>query len=136
MASYNTEQKRILVEYLTKHSEESFTIEELCLNITKQKSCGSLGKSTIYRLIPGLVSDGIVKRFPSPNSRKFLYQLVSGKDCPHHLHLKCTGCGKLLHMPHSLSQGVMSEIKSTNDFTIDSRQTILFGTCSECNKKE
>ena len=91
MAQYQTEQKKMLLAYMKAHSEDAFTIEELCERLKEEKTfLQAPGKSTIYRLMPKLVEEGLVKRFVKGNSRKFLYQMVCGEHCDRHLHMKCS----------------------------------------------
>lgn len=132
MASYNTKQKNLLISWLTDHKESSFTIEELAAQLAVDDS--HPGKSTVYRLVNRLVDDGVVKRFVKGNSRHFYYQLA-GSDCKHHLHLKCTACGALLHMSHEESEAIMAAVKNSKFFEIDSSNTTLFGVCRECAAK-
>ena len=56
MAHYQTGQKRMLLAYMKAHSEEAFTIEELCRRMSEEAAVASVpGKSTIYRIMPELV---------------------------------------------------------------------------------
>ena len=99
MAQYQTGQKRMLLAYMKAHSEEALTIEEWCRRLQAEPALSSVpGKSTVYRMMPRLVEEGLVRRFVKENSRKFLYQMVCGEHCDRHLHMKCSVCGKLYHM--------------------------------------
>lgn len=135
LAQYNTQQKTILTEFLTKHADRPFMIEELADELAKEYPEKPPGKSTLYRLINKLVEEGTVKRFVKGNSRHFLYQLAGGEDCHHHLHMKCTECGKLLHMNHEQSEAVMTAIFGGSSFEVDREQTTIFGKCADCNIK-
>lgn len=132
MASYKTEQKRLLTEFLNNNSEKSFTIEEIVREISKSEGSSAPGLSTVYRLIPKLIEEGKVRRFSGEGRRKFLYQAISGKECSRHLHLKCTECGKLFHVNNLVSEEVKREILSSSNFTVDSARTLLVGQCKEC----
>ena len=134
MATYNTQQKEMLISFLKSHSETPLGIDEVCEGLQKT-SADAPGKSTVYRLMGGLVEKGTVKRFVKGNSRQFLYQLAGGEECHHHLHLKCTECGKLLHMKHELSEQLLSDILGENDFTVKVDSTTLFGCCKDCKIK-
>lgn len=123
---YNTEQKRQLIDFLSQNCDHSFTIDEIAANI-------SVGKSTIYRLIPALVSSGIVKRFTKDSGRRFFYQFIKCEHCTSHLHMKCVSCGKILHMDNAESDIILHDIFENSDFSVDKSQTILFGKCSDCN---
>ena len=134
MATYKTHQKEMLLEFLRKNPDTPYSVEELASALEKEYE-DAPGKSTVYRLIGQLVDKGTVKRFVKGNSRQFLYQLAGGEECHHHLHLKCTECGKLLHMGHELSEKVLANILGENDFTVEPDSTTLFGCCKDCKLK-
>ncbi len=134
MAEYRTMQKKALVDFMTSHCETAFSAEELSEKLKREPIKTVPGKSTVYRLLQRLVEEGTVKRMVSGNSRKFVYQIVSGEHCDSHLHLKCTGCGKLLHMDDSESSQLLLQVLRKNKFSIDERQTVLLGRCEGCVK--
>lgn len=137
MARYQTEQKRILLAYMKAHSEEAFTIEELCERMKEEPAVPSVpGKSTVYRLMPELMEEGLVKRFVKGNSRKFLYQMVCGDHCERHLHMKCSVCGKLYHMEDRESEELLLQVMRKHHFQIDEGKTVLFGQCEGCGGQE
>lgn len=137
MARYQTEQKRILLAYMKAHSDEAFTVEELCRRIQEEPAVLSApGKSTVYRLMPELVEEGLVKRFVKGNSRKFLYQMVCGDHCERHLHMKCSVCGKLYHMEDQESEELLLQVLRRHHFQIDEGKTVLFGQCEGCGGQE
>lgn len=133
MATYKTEQKRELIEFMKKYNEESFTIEELSKRMLNELNSAP-GLSTIYRLMPKLVEEGFVKKFEGDTKRRFLYQIVNGEHCHQHLHMKCTNCGKLMHMGDEISKTLLNEVLNTSSFSINQEKTVLFGKCSECIK--
>lgn len=137
MAQYQTEQKKILLAYMKAHSEETFTIEELCERLKEEPAvlC-TPGKSTIYRIMPKLVEEGLVKRLVKEGSRKFLYQMVCGEHCENHLHMKCSVCGKLYHMEDTESEELLLKVMKKHHFRIDEGMTILFGHCEGCQTEE
>ena len=134
MAQYITKQKKILLELLIKNREKAYTIDELIEKMGDLHGGKMPGKSTVYRLMTRLVDDGKVKRFVKGNSRQFLYQIVDGESCEHHLHLKCVTCGKLLHLDEGLSHELLSKVNSSADFFVSEQSTVLFGKCGECKK--
>lgn len=137
MARYQTEQKRIVLAYLKAHSNEAFTIEELCEHLNKEPGLLAVpGKSTVYRIIPELVEEGLVKRFVKEKTRKFLYQMVSGEHCDKHLHMKCSICGRLYHMEDEESEALLMKVFEKHHFKVDEGQTMLFGHCESCSVTE
>lgn len=133
LASYNTKQKQLLIDWMTEHSDSSFTIDELSAKLSESADA-TPGKSTVYRLVDKMVADGTVKRFVKGNSRHFYYQLA-GDDCKHHLHLKCNACGRLIHMSHEESEAIVSAVFGNDSFSVDSMNTTLVGTCKDCSAK-
>ena len=137
MSSYHTEQKKLLLEYLNAHKDNSLTIDEISEGISKAavKTTAVPGKSTVYRLINKLLEEGKVKKFSRTGTRQAAYQLVEGARCASHLHLKCTECGKLFHMKEQLSDELIKKISSDQSFTVSQAETVLYGKCRFCNTK-
>ena len=132
MSKYQTRPLRQLKTYLSAHSQESFTVEELTEALAKEYGENAPGKSTLYRLLPRLEQEQTVKRFEKEGAHRPYYQMIS---CDHeHLHLKCTACGKLFHMNHKLSKD-MESLLALNGFLLDTGKTTLLGTCKGCTQK-
>lgn len=133
MAHYQTMQRRLLLEYLQSNCERAFTIEELAEGMKADPSLAAVpGKSTIYRIMSSFVKEGLIKRFVKNNSRQFVYQMVCGKDCDRHLHLKCSICGKIFHMENHESRELLQQVLKKQRFSIDAQKTVLFGYCENC----
>ena len=130
--TYHTAQKARLFSFLQQHADTSFTAEELCAALA---GAGAVGKSTVYRLLPQLVAEGQVKRFSGSGQRRALYQAVGCAHCDAHLHLKCTVCGKLIHLDESASDAVLHRVLQSSAFSVDEGQTVLFGKCAACGKR-
>lgn len=90
------------------------------------------GKSTVYRLINRLLEEGSVRKFIKKGTRRSSYVLVQKEACHYHLHLKCSGCGKLFHMNEALSDELLKRINSSCGFSVDEGESILFGKCKSC----
>lgn len=130
---YQTEQKKVLLEYLSQHSDQAFSIDELAEEMQADAELSSVpGKSTLYRLMFQLVEEGRVKRFAKGHSRHFLYQMVSCPHCTEHLHLRCTVCGKLYHMEDQESAQIVRTILERHHFAVDGADAVLPGCCEEC----
>ena len=133
MSSYRTEQKKTLLDFLSKNKDNSFTIDEITEKL--QTEGASVGRSTVYRLVNRLVEDGAVRRFVKSNSRSASYQLVAGEHCECHLHLKCLGCGMLFHMDEEISDELVNKIRRSSAFSVDEEESVLYGKCSACSVK-
>ncbi|MBO7311158.1 MAG: transcriptional repressor [Clostridia bacterium] len=134
MAEYITEQKRTLKKILEDNCDRAYTVDELFCKMQALYPSKAPGKSTVYRLITHLVNEGAVKRFIKDGERKAAYQIVMGEHCDCHLHLKCTDCGKLIHLNDKISDELLSTVQSTSDFSVNEEATVLFGTCGSCKK--
>ena len=128
MAEYNTEQKKILLDFLSSNSTQAYTIEEITDAIGK-----GIGKSTVYRLMTKLVEEKRVKRQLASGSRKAIYRIVLDEHCHNHLHLQCTECGKVLHLDEKISDELLDTVKKLNAFAISEEDTVLMGRCATCS---
>ena len=133
MAEYITKQKKTLLDFLSLHSERSFTVEELTEGIRLKSNDGrAVGKSTVYRLIAKLVDDGILRRISDGKTRKVTYQYIGGGSCSEHLHLKCKDCGILIHLDDVTSHILEKRIYNTEGFTLDGG-ALIYGRCEACS---
>ena len=127
---YYTKQMTILVNFFKKNSDKQFTILEIS-NII----CNSdLGKSTVYRLVSKLLGKGEIKRYVKDGSKQFVYQYNTLNTCKSHLHLKCTDCGKVIHLENDISSAFENRVLKSNDFIISEELSMLYGKCNNCNK--
>ena len=136
MAEYRTQQKALLLDFLSRNAEKTFSMESLADALSDDLGDKAPGKSTVYRLVNKLTEEGIVRRFAEENSRSALYQIVGGASCHHHLHMKCTKCGKLMHMSDEQSEQIIEKIFGDSAFAVSQEQTTLYGSCAECSRAE
>ena len=131
MAGYQTKPRRQLLSFLAEQPECSYTAEELADALAARHGTEAPGKSTVYRLVAKLVREEQLKRFEPEGSRRSYYQIIgcTGHD---HLHLKCTDCGRLIHMEESASAHLLRDILQENGFSVDEHKTVIFGRCNEC----
>lgn len=124
---YTTGKRELILAFLSDHADVSYTLEEICDALTD----GGKGKSTVYRLVSELVGEGCIRRLSDGRTRHCTYQYV-GKECCHsHLHLKCKGCGRLMHLDDGLSREFERAVLNVGGFMIE-EGTLLFGTCRNC----
>ena len=136
MAEYQTQQKSQLLDYLARHADGALSMEEVADGLRSDLGDKAPGKSTVYRLVNRLVEEGTVRRFSAEDSRSSLYQIVGDKNCHQHLHMKCTQCGKLMHMNDEQSEKIIEQIFGSSDFSVNQEQTTLYGSCAECSKRK
>lgn len=126
MARYNTEQKKILLDFLAANCERSYTIEEITSSLS-----GKIGKSTVYRLMTGLVEEKKVHK-SAGEGRTFLYRITTDEHCRHHLHLQCKDCGRVLHLDEETSDALLMGVKFARNFLVSEEDTVLIGKCADC----
>ena len=126
---YKTKQKKSLINFLENHKSKQVSISEIISQICPNGT----GKSTIYRLISKMVDDGIMIRIRGNDGRSVLYQYAGENNlCHEHFHLKCTDCGKLIHLDCNELSHIGTHISKEHNFLIDSKKTVLYGTCFDC----
>ena len=118
-----------ILDFLCAHPDTTYTPEEICDEILD----GGRGKSTVYRIIAELVDEGCLRRISDGKTRHCVYQYIGTEQCHNHLHLKCKGCGKLIHMDEGTSRELERSVMSVG-FAIE-EGTLLYGTCSECREE-
>ncbi|MBQ7935549.1 MAG: transcriptional repressor [Clostridia bacterium] len=134
MANYQTRPLKQLLDFFAAHPEQSYTVDELTAGLAVQYQEDAPGKSTVYRLISRLEKEQKIKRFEKEGSHCAYYQITA---CTHnHLHLKCTGCGKLFHMKETASEHLLQDVLNNAGFSVDQQQTVLFGKCAGCKERE
>ena len=128
---YKTETHKNILEFLRANKEKSFSAEEIFSNISKDGK----GKSTVFRQLAKLSETSEIKRLVSSHNRSVRYQYVDKKHCGTHLHLKCSSCGKLIHLDNDFTVFFEKSIKSAKSFSIDVN-TLIPGICEKCVAKE
>lgn len=132
MAKYNTEQKKLLLEFLESNSDNSYTVDEIVEALCKRAGAKAPGRSTVYRLMTALVEEKRVRRFSGEGSRRFLYRIIADDHCRTHLHLKCLQCGRILHLDRATSSALLDQVNKVKGFSVSEEETLLFGNCAEC----
>lgn len=129
---YNTEQKRLIIDFLKEHSDRHFTATEIADSVCNGSN---MGKSTVYRHMSKLFQQGVVRRFEVSDSKSFVYQYAGAKEnCNDHYHLKCVKCGRLIHMECVKLDEVRDHIMNEHNFIIGCDRSIIYGRCRDCSK--
>lgn len=123
---YNMGKRERILKLFSDNSSVTYTLEEICEALLD----GGKGKSTVYRIVSELVGDGCLRRISDGKTRHCVYQYIGDEHCHRHLHLKCKGCGKLIHMDEDISRDFEKRVMDVG-FAIE-EGTLLYGTCTEC----
>ncbi|MCQ2455227.1 MAG: transcriptional repressor [Clostridia bacterium] len=130
MNKYSTKQRKILLDFLSLHTDEQLSAKDIASELADK----NISLSAVYRNISQLESEGVLKRFSKQGSRNIYYQYTGSKCCRNLLHLSCKNCGKTFHMEDSGTSRLINEVEKTNGFKLDKTSTVLYGLCAECVK--
>ncbi|MDE6502768.1 MAG: transcriptional repressor [Ruminococcus sp.] len=131
-SGYKTRQKEKLLDYLVRNKEKHTNVQEISAFLTAEGT--PVGTATIYRQLDKLVECGVVRRYNFDGKTGACYQYIEdNSECQEHFHLKCTICGKLIHLSCERLAGINRHIFEKHGFKIDPSQTVFYGKCSECS---
>lgn len=128
---YNTKQRELVLQCI-KDCAGHITALEIVRKLDDEGT--PVGIATVYRQLDKLVKSNIIRKFTSLDGESACYQIISELHrCDEHFHLKCTGCGDLIHMDCDFMDEMDEHIKSHHGFTVDSSKTVLYGCCKKCS---
>lgn len=130
---YNTKQREEVLSYLQGMSGEHITVNDICNHLTE--SGAAVGMTTVYRQLDKMVKEGIVKKYIIDASSAACYEYVDTYSaCQENgcTHLKCTGCGKLIHLHCDDLKATERHIFEEHEFKADMTRTVIYGLCKNC----
>ena len=134
MQEYKTKQKEFLLECLAENKDVHMTASDISAYMRDKGH--AMGMSTVYRQLDKLVSSGLVRKYIIDENSSACYQFADPNGtCCEHFHLKCSVCGKLIHTDCSLMRKISEHMRESHGFEVDCTKTLLYGTCSDCLKK-
>ncbi|NLM60574.1 MAG: transcriptional repressor [Clostridiales bacterium] len=132
---YKTKQRELIYNFLKENSSLHITADEISEHLKKQGSRVSM--ATIYRYLDRLVASKVVRKYHLGNGESACYQYIEDtSDCSGHFHLKCTGCGELIHMECSDLEKFFCHLRDEHNFRADLTQTVVYGECEKCLLKK
>lgn len=132
MAKYNTHAANEIKKFLSSRKREHITVNQVYEHFLSSKT--PIGKTTIYRRIEDLVSEGLVKKHIIDNSDSAYFEYI-GSDADNeeaYYHLVCEKCGKVKHFRCSEANTFWKHLSIEHKFDIDIRRVVLYGICDEC----
>ena len=128
-SNYNTKQKELIRDIIKKQNKE-FTIKDIYDDIK-----GSVGLTTVYRLVDKLVIDGILNKTISSDNITY-YQYLEKCDNENHFYLRCDKCGDMIHVDCDCIEELSDHIKNEHKFRLNREKVIINGICNKCIGKE
>lgn len=133
-SGYKTRQKEKILDYLVRNKEKHTNVQEISAFLMAEGT--PVGTATIYRQLDKLIDSGTVRRYNFDGKTGACYQYIENdSDCHEHFHLKCTVCGKLIHLNCERLSGIDRHIFEHHGFQVDPSQTVFYGKCSDCAEK-
>lgn len=130
---YRTGQREILAECFARNKEKMLTAADITEDLLKNGQ--RISVATIYRNLESLEKQGIIHKFMAEDGKKAMWQYVGAQSkCTEHYHLKCQGCGKVIHLECRFADDFDSHILKEHNFTMNREHTLLYGICSQCSQ--
>ncbi len=134
-AGYKTNNRAVILEYLTEHASHPVSVSDICAHFSEIGM--NINVTTVYRYLDKLEAENRVIKYTNSDGRRAVYQYVEeGESCHHHLHLKCIGCGKIIHLDCTFMNEISRHIEQQHGFHIQCRNSLIYGYCDECRKEE
>ena len=126
---YHTEQKRIIDEKI-KEIGGNFSIKDLYNSLIKDDKY--IGLTTIYRVVSDLEKDGMINKFYKNNTAYYEYLDECHKS--NHFYLKCSKCGKTIHVDCDCINDLANHMLDTHQFSLQENNLFMNGLCSKCKE--
>lgn len=125
-----TQQRRRVVEYIFNHHEH-FDAEELTEEVARRFGAHSISRPTVYRALAELVDAGLLRKMEL--SGRAVYE--HGQGGPHHDHLHCQWCNKLIEFESGELHRIMDAVAGEHSFEATGHRLIITGICRECRNQ-
>ncbi len=114
------------------NNPQHFTSENLYLLVKEKHPDLSIGIATVYRTLSLLEESGLVSSISlGTQGKKFE---IANK--PHHDHLICTVCGKIVEFENEQIERIQHQVAKENGFVLTDHLMQLYGVCSDCQKEK
>jgi Fur family ferric uptake transcriptional regulator len=84
-----------------------------------------------------MVDLGEVQKYTIDGTTSACFQYL-GKDnrCHEHFHLKCEGCGTLIHLECGYLDKLYEHVLTKHQFDINGFKTVFYGLCHNCSAEK
>ena len=126
-----TSQREAILSTLYENPQH-FTSENLYLLVKQKHPELSIGIATVYRTLSLLEENGLVSSISlGIQGKKF-----EMANKPHHDHLICESCGKIVEFENEKIEDLQYQIAKENGFVLTNHLLQLYGICTECQKEQ
>ncbi len=130
MSKYVTKQRRVLLDYLTEHADETLSAGQIAQALSDRE----ISVSAVYRNLATLEAEGQIQKVTKSGERRAYFRFSGSDECRKHIHLYCTGCGKTYHVDVPTTDLVADSIASSAGFEVDRSKTVISGICRDCGR--
>ena len=130
MSKYMTRQRKEMLSYLSAHTDELLSAQEIGEALKKE----NVSLSAVYRNLAELEGEGKLRRASRGAGREIYYQYIGAEECKGCLHLSCKKCGKTFHMHSDGAEQLVDAVAKLEGFAVDRSDTVLYGICEDCQK--
>ncbi len=88
-----------------------------------------VSRATVYRTLDILVQHGFARKLNLGDGRARYEPKI---DSPHHDHMICNNCGKIIEFVNHEIEKIQEEIAKHHQFKLQQHIHQLFGICKEC----
>ena len=128
---YKTKQRDAVLRFFMDHADSCFTVRDVYGQV-------DAGEATVFRAITSLTESGLLRKFTVGSGRGecacYQYDSCSGRSG--HIHLKCEGCGQLIHMDCAFMETILAHFLDEHGFSVDCGRTVIYGLCAECRENK
>lgn len=124
-----TKQREIVLKILY-HSDTHYTPEALYMEVKRREPSLNVGIATVYRTLNLLEESEMVTSLSFGTAGK-KFELANK---PHHDHLICKNCGKIIEFENSIIERQQALIAKEHKFKLTGHLMQLYGICEACNQ--
>jgi Fur family transcriptional regulator, ferric uptake regulator len=125
-----TGQRQAIVESVFS-TDQHFTAEQL-LEWSRRRD-KSVSRATVYRTLPLLTESGLVREMDL--GKEHQYYDPNYAERPHHNHIICQDCGKIIEFESDRIERIESEISRGLGFSVESHRLEITARCDELRKR-
>ncbi|MDD3726696.1 MAG: transcriptional repressor [Candidatus Ratteibacteria bacterium] len=134
-----TQTRMVILDILVKNPERHFSAEEIFL--IAHRINPAIGLATVYRTLDLLTRMGLIQKLDFGDGKARYEMTEESKKVPHHHHLVCSECGKVIDYTEFTNEEkellikIEKELSEKYKFKIKSHIIQFCGICNECSKR-
>ena len=134
--NYSTVSHTKITEFFAENQDKFVKASDIDNYLRKEGI--EVNPSTIYRYLNKLSKEGTVMKYVAEKGEMSTYQYVGDRkhSCKDHLHLRCVGCDRIIHLECHFMDELYGHIMEHHGFSLICESSVLSGMCRECREKQ